>query len=53
MTTTKQDKEITELEPSERCDYFQALDLGATHSEAISLAQNLKLFTKFLEQKNK
>jgi len=53
MTTTKQDKDIEALDGSERCDYFQAIDLGATHTEAISLAQNLELFTKFLEGKIK
>jgi len=53
MTTTKEDKEIKNLDPWQRNDYFQAIDLGATHTKAISLAQNLELFTKFLERKIK
>ena len=48
MTTTKQDKEIEELDALARCDYFQAVDLGASHKEAIRLATNLKLFEAFL-----
>lgn len=49
MTTTQQDKEITDLDPSNRCDYFQAIDLGASHEEAILLANDLELFGAFLD----
>ena len=48
MTTCQEDKEIQELDPLNRCDYFEAIDLGASHQKAIMLATNLKLFEAFL-----
>lgn len=48
MTTLKQHIEIAELDAWQRCDYFQAIELGATHKEAILLATNIKLFEAFL-----
>ena len=46
--TTQQDKEIEQLDPLTRCDYFQAVDLGASHKKAIRLATNPKLFEAFI-----
>lgn len=49
MTTAQQDKEIQQLEPLARCDYFQAVDLGASHTTAIRLVTNPKLFEAFID----
>ena len=48
MTTTQEDKEIEQLDGWQRCDYFQAVELGASHKKAIRLATNLELFEAFL-----
>lgn len=46
--TTQQDKDIQELDALARCDYYQAVDLGASHQKAIMLATSSKLFEAFL-----
>ena len=48
MTTCQEDKEIEELDPLKRCDYFQAIDLGASHRQAMSLVADPKLLESFL-----
>ena len=48
MTTTQEDKEIDQLDGLQRCDYFQAVELGASHKEAIRLAKDPELFGEFL-----
>ena len=53
MTTLKQHIEIAELDALTRCDYFQAVDLGASHKKAILLATNPKLFEEFLNANHK
>jgi rRNA processing protein Krr1/Pno1 len=48
MTTRQEDKEIEELDPLKRCDYFQAIDLGVSHRQAMSLVADPKLLESFL-----
>lgn len=48
--SAQQNKEVEMLDAWERCDYIEARDNGASHDEAMRLAQDSKAMEDFRER---